>query len=196
MLLLVALAALVALGSCANRQDVLRTKLQGKGVAHTYEVTFNQAWSIASTIFRLEPTEPIENHRSEGYMLTSQNPGPMSSGAYLGFFEPAGEKGTRVTFIVRRQSAHQAYPFLNEAAFHHKFEELVHLMAAVGATQGGDKPAAKTLDAGAETGGSRRPGRRPSYGGRNPRRRSRRCRKPGHSARLTAVRLARGHRIT
>jgi hypothetical protein len=157
-LLLLALSALVALGSCANRQDVLRTKLQGKGVAHTYEVTFDQAWSIASTIFRLEPTEPIEDHRSEGYMLTSQNPGPMSSGAYLGvFFEPAGEKGTRVTFVVRRQSATQAYPFLNEAAFHHKFEELVHLMAEVGATQGGDKPGAKTLDAGAgtEAGGPR-----------------------------------------
>ena len=168
-LLLLALAALVALGSCANRQDVLRTKLQGKGVAHTYEVTFDQAWSIASTIFRLEPTEPIEDHRSEGYMLTSQNPGPMSSGAYLGvFFEPAGEKGTRVTFIVRRQSATQAYPFLNEAAFHHKFEELVHLMAAVGATQGGDKPAAKTLDAGAETGGPRGAGADPVTGGETP----------------------------
>jgi hypothetical protein len=120
--------------ACANKQDVLVTKLRGQATGHDYPVTIDQAWNISKTIFRLEPTDAIEEYRKDGYMLTSQDVGGLSSGTYLGaFIERADRAGeTRVTFIARRKSPTQAYPALTEAAFHRKFAELVSLINAIG----------------------------------------------------------------
>jgi hypothetical protein len=133
-LCLVGLAALL-LYACASRQDVLVTKLRGRGTSHLYPVTVDQAWNISKAIFRLEPTDAIEEYRSENYMLTSENAGPLSAATYLGvFFEPAEAPGeTRVTFVARRKTPTQSYPALTESSFHQKFAELVGLMATLGA---------------------------------------------------------------
>ena len=118
--------------SCANKQDVLITKLRGRGVERTYRVTVDDAWRITETLFRLEPTDAIEEHRAEGYMLTSQMMGPLSSGTYLGvFLEPAAAGQTKVTFVSKRKTATQSYPGLDEASFHRKFSEMVDLMSAL-----------------------------------------------------------------
>jgi len=119
--------------ACANKQDVLVTKLRGQATGHDYPVTIDQAWNISKTIFRLEPTDAIEEYRKDGYMLTSQDVGGLSSGTYLGvFIEPSDRAGeTKVTFIARRKSPTQSYPALHEAAFHRKFAELVALINTV-----------------------------------------------------------------
>ena len=132
--------------ACATKQDVLIAKLRGRADGRIYSVTFDQAWSISETIFRLEPTDAIEEHRSDGYILTSQNAGGLSAGTYMGvFIEPAERAGeSKVTFIARRKTPTQAYPALNDATFHKKFAELVGLIRAIGPLS---TPGA-TLDAG------------------------------------------------
>jgi len=119
--------------ACANRQDVLASKLQGRGTARVYPVSVDQAWNIGKTILRLEPTDTIEEHRPEGYLLTSQDMGPLSAGTYIGIFvEPEGPRASKVTFVARRRTPTQAYAALTGDDFHKKFAELLALVTAVG----------------------------------------------------------------
>jgi len=118
---------------CANKQDVVIAKLHGRGSERVYPVTVDQAWTISKTILQLEPTERIEEHRSDGYMLTSSDTGSLSPGTYMGVFvEPQGPAASKVTFVTRRRTPTQAYAALTEGAFHKKLGELLALVAAVG----------------------------------------------------------------
>lgn len=75
---------------CATMSDVLREK--DKGTVQVYPVTNDQAWEIAKTVFRWEGADAIEEHRSEGYMVTSSGVNLYSYGTVMGaWVEPAGE---------------------------------------------------------------------------------------------------------
>jgi hypothetical protein len=130
--ILVALV-LVSLFGCATKRDVVVSKLRGRGTERVYPITADQAWSISKTILRLEPTEAIEEHRSEGYMLTNDTISSLAPSTFMGVFvEPAGANAAKVTFVTRRRTPTQSYAALTEGAFHRKFAELLGLMAAVG----------------------------------------------------------------
>jgi len=130
----IVVVALIVIGACATKQDILVTKLRGRAAGHIYPVTLDQAWNISKTLFHLEPTDAIEEHRPDGYMLTSQNAEGLNAGTYMGVFIEPGERPgeSKVTFIARRKSPTQAYPALGDGMFHKKFAELVSLLAAVG----------------------------------------------------------------
>ena len=118
---------------CANQKDVVISKLGGKGTDRIYPITVDQAWAISKTILKLEPTEKIQEHRAEGYMLTGSDTGSLSPGTYMGVFvESQGPAAAKVTFVTRRRTPMQAYAALTEGAFHRKFGELLELVAAVG----------------------------------------------------------------
>jgi hypothetical protein len=157
--------ALLAITACATRRDVVLAKGKGRGTERVYPVTVDQAWAISKTILTLEPTEKIEEHRDEGYMLTSDVITALTPGTYIGVFvEPAGAGETKVTFLARRRTPTQAYAALNDSNFHRKFAELVKLIAAAGpisTADGGspppdapDAPAAPTGTDGGADGGS------------------------------------------
>jgi hypothetical protein len=130
--------ALFALAGCATRRDVVVAKLRGRGTQRVYAVTVDQAWNISETILRLEPTEAIDEHRSEGYMLTSDSSSSFTPGTYMGVFvEADGPAATKVTFVTRRRTPTQAYAALTESGFHRKFSELLRLIAAVGPVASG-----------------------------------------------------------
>ena len=142
------LAAIVALllAGCATKRDVVVSKLRGRGTARVYPVTADQAWAISKTILRLEPTEAIEEHRSEGYMLTNDTSASLAPSTYMGVFvEAEGTSAAKVTFVTKRRTPTQGYATLTEGAFHRKFGELLGLMAAVGAV--GDAGATATTNA-------------------------------------------------
>jgi len=125
--------ALFALAGCATRRDVVVSKLRGRGTQRVYPVTVDQAWIISETILRLEPTESVDEHRSEGYMLTSDSSSSFTPSTYMGVFvEADGPAATKVTFVTRRRTPTQAYAGLSEGGFHRKFAELLGLIAAVG----------------------------------------------------------------
>jgi hypothetical protein len=130
--ILVALV-LASLFGCATKRDVVVSKLRGRGAGHVYPVTTDQAWSISKAILRLEPTDSIEEHRSEGYMLTNDTITALVPSTFMGvFIEPAGANAAKVTFVTRRRTPTQAYAALTEGGFHRKFAELLGLVAAVG----------------------------------------------------------------
>jgi hypothetical protein len=124
---------LVCAVGCANKQDVVISKLHGRGTERVYPLTVDQAWTISKTILQLEPTDPIEEHRSEGYMLTSSDTGSLSPGTYMGVFvERQGPAAAKVTFVTRRRTPTQAHAALGEGAFHEKFSKLLTLVVGVG----------------------------------------------------------------
>src|SRR6185295_19035492 len=114
-----ALAAMVVLAAvffgCATKRDLVGAKLKGRGTQRTYPVTVDQAWVISKTILELQPTEKIEEHRAEGYMLTSDEISALTPSTYMGvFIEPDGARETKVTFVTRRRTPTQAYAALSE----------------------------------------------------------------------------------
>jgi hypothetical protein len=157
----VVVGALVAIAACATRRDVVVAKGKGRGTERVYPVTVDQAWAISKTILTLEPTEKIEEHRDEGYMLTSDVITALTPGTYIGVFvEPAAAGETKVTFLARRRTPTGSYPTLTDTNFHRKFAELVKLVATVGplpSTADGGSPtseAAPTATDGGADGGS------------------------------------------
>jgi hypothetical protein len=123
----------VAFVGCATKRDLVSAKMKGRGTQRSYPVTVDQAWIISRTILELEPTEKVEEHRAEGYMVTSDEISALTPSTYMGvFIEPDGARETKVTFVTRRRTPTQAYAALSEGSFHRKFAELLKLVAAIG----------------------------------------------------------------
>jgi hypothetical protein len=113
----------ICMTGCATMRDVVRSKGRGEGMSKVYRVNADQAWEIAKTVFRWERTEAVEEHRSEGYMLTSTEESLISWGAMIGvWIEPVNNNSTRVTFVVRRKSPTEVFIPVTEAMFHDDFE--------------------------------------------------------------------------
>src|SRR5262245_61966131 len=116
----------VTLFGCATKQDVVAAKLKGRGTQRSYPVTIDQAWAISKTILVFEPTDRIDEHKSEGYMLTGDDTSTLSPSTYMGvFLEPDTPLSTKVTFVARRRTPTQSFAALTEGAFHRKFAKLV-----------------------------------------------------------------------
>lgn len=90
--------------SCSTLDDVIRAKTQGKGKSRIYPITMDQAWDLSLRVLRWEGTDAIEQHRDEGYMLTSTGVNLISNGAVMGVWLEKIDSGqTRVTFITKRR---------------------------------------------------------------------------------------------
>ena len=76
--------AVLWLASCQTLSDVVQAKTQGGGTTQVSPVDANQAWTIAMTVFRWEGSDAIEEHRDQGYMLTSSGMNFLSAGAVMG----------------------------------------------------------------------------------------------------------------
>jgi hypothetical protein len=127
--LLVALSC-IALQACSNLNDVIRAKETGsEGTAKTYAVTSDQAWEISKAVFRWEGADAIEEHRAEGYMLTSSGMNLVSWGAVMGaWVEPVDKANTKVTVVTKRRLTVNAFTTLTEGTFHKRFEQGVQIV--------------------------------------------------------------------
>jgi len=120
----------ICMTGCATMRDVVRSKERGEGMSKVYPVNADQAWEIAKTVFRWERTEVVEEHRSEGYMLTSSEESLISWGAMIGVWvEPVNNDSTRVTVVVRRKSPIEVFIPVTEAIFHDDFEMAARMKA-------------------------------------------------------------------
>ena len=96
----------------------------------SYPVTYDQAWDISRAIFRWNGCEAIEEHRSEGYMLTSTGLSAMSWGTLMGaWLKPAGD-GTEVTVVTKRKFKADLVNELSEDSFHTSFAEAMKIVKA------------------------------------------------------------------
>jgi len=114
---------------CATMSDVVRSK--GEGTVNVYPVNEEQAWDIARTVFRWEGTDAIEEHRKEGYMLTSSGMNLISYGTVMGaWVEPVDKDSTKVTVVTKRRIATNLATTLTEATFHKRFAQAVDIIKA------------------------------------------------------------------
>ena len=123
--------AVLWLASCQTLSDVMREKAQGGGTTQVYPVETDQAWTIAMTVFRWEGSDAIEEHRDQGYMLTSSGRNVLSAGAVMGaWVEPAGRGQTQVTVVTKRRVATNLATTLTETTFQKRFAQAVTLVKA------------------------------------------------------------------
>jgi hypothetical protein len=123
----VILGLFALLAGCATMGDVVRAK--DEGTAKVYPVNADQAWEIAKTVFRWEGADAIEEHKSEGYMLTSSGMNWVSWGAVMGaWIEPVDKDNTRVTVVTKRRIATNVATTLTETTFHKRFAQAVEIV--------------------------------------------------------------------
>jgi hypothetical protein len=92
---------------------------------------YNTTWTIAKTVFRWEGSDAIEDHRDQGYMLTSSGMNFVSAGAVMGaWVEPAGRGQTKVTVVTKRRIATNLATTLTETTFQKRFAQAVALVKA------------------------------------------------------------------
>lgn len=127
-LVLVCIAAMaVILGGCATMGDVMRAK--DDGTAQVYSVTGEQAWEIAKTVFRWEGADAIEEHKADGYILTSTGMNLVSYGAVMGaWIDPVDKNSTKVTVVTKRRIATNLATTLTEGTFHKRFGQAVAII--------------------------------------------------------------------
>ena len=113
--------------ACATMGDVVKSK--DEGMVQVYPVNADQAWEIAMTVFRWEGADAIEQHRSEGYMLTSSGMNLVSAGAVMGaWIEPTDPNSTKVTVVTKRRIATNIATTLTETTFHKRFAQAVEIV--------------------------------------------------------------------
>ena len=122
------LAMLLALlAGCATMSDVMKSKEEG--TAQIYPVDAEQAWEISRTVFRWEGSDAIEEHKADGYMLTSSGMNFVSMGAVMGAWIDAVDKNnTKVTVVTKRRIATNLATTLTEATFHKRFTQAVEIV--------------------------------------------------------------------
>jgi len=127
--ILTLVASLMWVAGCATAADVLKAKDQG--TSQVYAVNADQAWNIARTVFRWEGADAIEEHRDEGYMLTSSGMNLVSSGAVMGaWVDPVDKNNSKVTVVTKRRIATNVATTLTEMTFHKRFAQAVAIVKA------------------------------------------------------------------
>ena len=124
-----ALALVLLLGGCLSLADVPRYKSEGR--AEIYPVTVDEAWTIARAVFRWGGGDVIEEHRAEGYMLTTAGANPARRGTLMGaWVEPVDATHTRVTVVMKHPMQTSVFITMTEAKFHQRFAESVGRLRA------------------------------------------------------------------
>ena len=121
--------ALIIVSGCASLNDVVKAKEAGnEGVTKNYSVAPDQAWEIAKTVFRWEGADAIEEHKSEGYMLTSSGINGYSYGTVMGaWIKPLGKDSAEVTVITKRRMKTDLFTTLTEETYHKRFAQAVEI---------------------------------------------------------------------
>jgi hypothetical protein len=117
----------LVLSGCGSMSGLLQSK--NEGTVQAYGVKADQAWDIAVAALRWEGCEAIEEHRADGYMLTTSGPKLVSGGSMVGvWIEPINEKQTRVTIVSKRKMQSNAATGLTESTFHRRFAQGVEIV--------------------------------------------------------------------
>ena len=123
------LVVLAGLTGCQTLSDVVKAK--DDGTSQVYPIDPDQAWKIAMTVFRWEGSDAIEEHRAEGYMLTSSGMNLMTAGTVMGaWVEPVAQGQTKVTVVTKRRIVTNLVTTLTETTFHRRFAQAVKVVKA------------------------------------------------------------------
>lgn len=127
LVLVLLLISVSVVTGCSTLADVVGKKEDG--TSQVYSVNADQAWEIAKVVFRTEGTDAIEEHRAEGYMLTSSGMNMVSWGAVMGaWIDPVGKDETMVTVLTKRRITVNIATTLMESTFHQRFAQGVQIV--------------------------------------------------------------------
>jgi hypothetical protein len=130
LIVITVLLSFALLNGCATMDDVVRVKEEGsEGTTRVYPVTADQAWEISKAVFRWEGSDAIEEHRDQGYMLTSSGVNLVSWGAVMGaWIKPIDKDNTEVTVVTKRRLTINIATTLMESTYHRRFAQAVEIV--------------------------------------------------------------------
>jgi hypothetical protein len=122
----VAVGAAAAFGCAATTlKDVVAEKQRGGGTSKTYPVAADLAFEVSRDVLRSRAGDAIEEHRAQGFMLTSSSANELTRGTYIGVWvAPAGEQ-TVVTVVTKRKIPTNMVTTLTESTFHEYFAQVL-----------------------------------------------------------------------
>lgn len=113
----------------STMNDVANSK--ASGTSGIYSVTDAEAWNIAKVVFRWEGADAIEEHRKDGYMLTSSGLGLGTYGSVMGaWIDWIDKNNTKVTVVTKRRNSLDIATTLTETTFHERFAQAVDIIKA------------------------------------------------------------------
>lgn len=113
---------------CKTIGDVTRAK--DEGIENVYPVNIDKAWKIAMTVFRWEGAGFTEEHREEGYMLSSIGSDTTLATFVVAWIEAIDKKHTKVTIVTKRKMSTNMLTTLPEITFHKHFAQAVDIIKA------------------------------------------------------------------
>ena len=128
---LAAISFIFLLSGCQTINDVMLAKQQGTdGTTVQYEISKDKAWDIAKTVLRWEGVDAIEEHRDQGYMVTSTGFSIGTAGTVIGVWIENGSKPnlTKVTVVTKRRVMTNIITSLTEGTFQKEFSKAVEIV--------------------------------------------------------------------
>ncbi len=120
---------ILAVPSCSTLNTVIKAKQNGEGTTEVYDVSYDDAWTLAKKSYRWAGSDAIEEYKEEGYMLTSKGQNLVSSGSVMGtWIEDLGNGKTEVTVVSKRRIQTQLATGLTETKYHKYFAKGVEIM--------------------------------------------------------------------
>ena len=105
--------------------DVLKEKQRGGGTSKVYPVSPDVAFEVSRDVLRTRGGDAIEEHRSDGFMLTSSSANELTRGTLMGVWvSPAGEQAM-VTVVTKRKLPNNLVTTLTEDGFHEYFVQML-----------------------------------------------------------------------
>ena len=121
----------IGVSGCQTLNDVIQAKQSGaEGTAVEYSLSEGQAWDIAKTVLRWEGVDAIEEHRDEGYMLTSTGFSIGTVGTVIGVWVERGSKPglVRVVVVTKRRVVTNIITSLTESTFQLSFAQAAEIV--------------------------------------------------------------------
>ncbi len=148
----ITIVAALAFGSflltgCQSLADVVEAHGRGEGTTQTYDLSKDDAWRVSYAALRWNGADAIEEHKEDGYMLTSTGMGMFTYGTVMGVWIRSTDPGhSEVSVITKRRVATNMITDLTENGFHDDFRRGMALVRAgqtLPASRPDDRPAAQ-----------------------------------------------------
>lgn len=126
--LCVLVGLLFLMGCMASMSNVIQSK--SGGTVKIYPIDLDRAWKAALLVLRQNGCEAIEEHRDEGYMLTTSfknwMPGTQGIGTFIGvWIESINQNAVKVTTVTKRRDPTVLVTSLTETGFHDQFAQAI-----------------------------------------------------------------------
>ncbi len=114
---------------CSTLDTVLKEKEKGKGKRVVYNIQFEDAWLLSKSSFRWGGCDAIEEHKIDGYMLTSKGKDMITSGSVMGaWIESISSDKMAVTVISKRRNSLDLFTGMTENKYHKYFKTGMNIL--------------------------------------------------------------------